>query len=321
MGSPAVTEDMTPGMCSAYADIKDIQSSPFQEIIRELNLLNRKYDLADHSEWNRERYPWSQNHLVAPQFYASRIWEYPWVLRHARLEKGLKCADVGCGESPFTIYLKEVEGCEVTGFDSDIHRGESRDNFGVSESYISKTGLNIVESSLDSLSSDGDRFDRVFCLSVMEHIHDPGLRAKGMQEIARILKPGGLAFLTVDVNLLMRLSNPLELIWESGLNLYGGINLAMPEKRLGIFCDGKQPADVFGMALRKDPSLINVRYDDETEKVEAWRAALLRDTFPMHTFDALVQNDLKRNLIRNHPSMLTRLRIAGKILLGKYPGV
>jgi hypothetical protein len=111
------------------------------------------------------------------------------------------------------------------------------------------------------------------------------------------------------------------LIWESGLNLHGGINLTMPESRLGIFCDGKQPADVFGMVLRKDPSMINIHYGDEKEKVEAWRAAWLRDTYPMHSFDSLIRNDLRRNLIHNRTSWLTRLRIASKILLKRYPGI
>ncbi len=310
-----------PETCSTYADINEIRSERFQDIITELNSLNMKYHLADHSELNKVRYPWSQKYLSTPQFYASRLWEYPWAILHAQLEPGMHCADVGCGESPFTIYLKEIAGCEVLGFDPDIHRRDSQDNFGVSESYIERTGLKIAESSIDSLQADERRFDRVFCISVMEHIPDFHVREKGMKEIARILKPGGLALISVDVNLLMRFSNPLELVWESGLNLYGGINLTMPEKRLGIFCDGRQPADVFGMVLRKDQSMINVHYGNEVEKVEAWHAASLRNTFPMQTFDSLIRNDLKRNLIRNRPSWLTRLRIASKILLKKYPGL
>jgi 2-polyprenyl-3-methyl-5-hydroxy-6-metoxy-1,4-benzoquinol methylase len=306
---------------STYADLGDIESGNFQGIIDQLNRINAEYSLADHSGLNKVRYPWSQQYLSIPQFYASRLWEYPWAISHAQLAPGMQCADVGCGESPFTIYLKEIAGCEVLGFDPDIHRRDSQDNFGVSESYIGKTGLKIARSSIDSLEAKENRFDRVFCISVMEHIPDFNIRSKGMKEIARILKPGGMAFITVDVNLLMRFSNPLELIWESGLNLHGGINLTMPESRLGIFCDGKQPADVFGMVLRKDPSMINIHYGDEKEKVEAWRAAWLRDTYPMHSFDSLIRNDLRRNLIHNRTSWLTRLRIASKILLKRYPGI
>jgi 2-polyprenyl-3-methyl-5-hydroxy-6-metoxy-1,4-benzoquinol methylase len=247
---------------STYADLGDIESEDFGKITDQLNRINAEYNLSDHSALNKVRYPWSQKYLTYPQFYASRLWEYPWAILHAQLEPGMQCADVGCGESPFTIYLKETAGCEVLGFDPDIHRRDSQDNFGVSESYIKRTGLKIVASSIDSLQSDESRFDRVFCISVMEHIPDFHVRAKGVKEVARILKPGGLALITVDVNLLMRFSNPLELVWESGLNLYGGINLTMPEKRLGIFCDGRQPADVFGMVLRKDQSMINVHYDN-----------------------------------------------------------
>jgi len=306
---------------STYANLDDIGSGEFQGMIDQLNRINAEYNLADHSDLNKVRYPWSQRYLATPQFYASRLWEYPWAIIHAQLKPGMLCADVGCGESPFTIYLKKIAGCEVLGFDPDIHRGDSQDNFGVSESYIEKTGLRIVRSSIDSLEANENRFDRVFCISVMEHIPDCNVRSKGMKEIARILKPGGMAFITMDVNLLMRFSNPLELVWESGLNLHGGIDLTMPENRLGIFCDGRQPADVFGMVLRKDRSMINIHYGKENEKVEAWRAALLRDTYPMHSFDSLIRNDLRRNLIHNRISWLTRLRIATKILLKKYPGI
>jgi 2-polyprenyl-3-methyl-5-hydroxy-6-metoxy-1,4-benzoquinol methylase len=306
---------------STYANLDDIGSEDFQRIIDQLNRINAEYNLADHSDLNKVRYPWSQRYLATPQFYASRFWEYPWAIIHAQLKPGMQCADVGCGESPFTIYLKENAGCEVLGFDPDIHRGDNKDNFGVSESYIEKTGLRIARSSVDSLEANENRFDRVFCISVMEHIPDFNVRSKGMKEIARILKPGGMAFITMDVNLLMRFSNPLELVWESGLNLHGGIDLTMPENRLGIFCDGRQPADVFGMVLRKDRSMINIHYGNEKEKVEAWRAALLRDTYPMHSFDSLIRNDLERNLIHNRISWLTRLRIATKILLRIYPGI
>lgn len=306
---------------SRYAELTEIISADFRTICERLNSINTKYGLTDHSELNRIRYPWSQDFLTFPQFYASRLWEYPWAILQSQLEPGMKCADVGCGESPFTIYLKEIAGQDVVGFEPDIHSGENIDNFGVSESFIRHSGLTIVKSSIDRIESDNDAFDRVFCLSVIEHIADFNVRAKGMREISRILKPGGLAVISVDVNLMMRLSNPLELVWESGLNFYGGVDLTMPEKRLGIFCDGQQPADVFGMVLTKDPKFIEINYGSDAERIEAWKAASLRDSIPVHTFDNLIHNDLERNLKNGRPSVRTLLRIAAKFLLRKYPGL
>lgn len=314
-------EDSEQKAFSRYAELTEISLANFRKINEILNNINSKYGLTDHSELNKTRFPWSQEYLTYPQFYASRLWEYPWAILQSQLEPGMKCADVGCGESPFTIYLKEIAGCHVLGFDPDIHSEENNDNFGVSELFIKKSGLDITKSSIDSIESKNDQFDRVFCLSVIEHISDYNLRAKGMREIARILKPGGLAIISVDVNLLTRLSNPLELVWESGLNFYGSVNLTMPEKRLGFFCDKKQPADVFGLVLTKDPAVINVMYGSDIEKVEAWRAAYLRDTIPTSGIDALIRHDMNRNLINHRPSLITLLRIATKFLLRKYPGL
>ncbi len=306
---------------SRYAVLEEINSSEFRTINEALNGINIKYTLTDHSGLNRARFPWSKDYLRFPEFYASRLWEYPWAIISANLKPGLKCADVGCGESPFTIYLKEIADCDVTGFDPDIHSGENKNNFGASESFIKSTGLDIIQSSIDRIESDDEKFDRVFCISVIEHIKDPAIRAKGVREISRILKPGGLAIITVDVNLMTRLSNPLELVWESGLTFDGEADFTMPEQRLGIFCDGKQPADVFGLVLKKTSSKIYTQYDQNSEKVDAWRAACLRDTFPLPpTLEELIQKDMKLDQKNKKPGFKTLLRIAIKFLLRHYPG-
>lgn len=305
---------------SRYATLSDIDSTDFKRINEALNGINAKYKLADHSELNKFRYPWSQEYLKYPQFYASRLWEYPWAILESDLKPGMKCADVGCGESPFTVYLKEIVGCDITGFDCDIHREQNKDNFGVSELFLKNTGLNIIKSSVDDIDSVDNAFDRVYCISVIEHIKNCGVRAKGMREISRILTPGGLAIITVDVNLMMRLSNPLELIWESGLTLHGEVDLIMPEQRLGIFCDGKQPADVFGFVLKKPSAKIETAYGISFEKIDAWKAAALRDTLLMPDIETLIRKDLKLNSRNSRPGLLSLLRVAAKFLLRRYPG-
>lgn len=62
-------------------------------------------------------------------------------------------------------------------------------------------------------------------------------------------------------------------------------------------------------------------YGSDIEKVEAWRAAYLRDTIPTSGIDALIRHDMNRNLINHRPSLITLLRIATKFLLRKYPGL
>jgi SAM-dependent methyltransferase len=312
---------MENNIISRYATERDIKTKEYEGIINKLNSICKEYKLTDHSRLNKERYPWSEKYLTSPQMYATRLWEYPFAILNADLKRGMKCADVGCGESAFTIYLETECKCKTIGFDKDIYLKGNKDNFGVSTNIFNRTGIQIVQCSIENIPWEDNYFDRVFCISVVEHITDFNTRAKGMREISRILKPRGLAVITVDVNLMMRLANPLELVWESGLNIMGKIDLTMPKKRFGIYCDGKQPADVFGLILQKDDSPIDVSYKEQSEVVEAWKAAYLRETISDNRFESAICYDLHRNLKNKKPSYLTLSRIALKILLKKYPGL
>lgn len=245
---------------SRFASVEEVMSQPFMDLVRALDKLTVEYQLPDHSDVNLERYPWSLPLLSTPALYAARTWEYPFALLNAELSPRMRCADVGCGMTAFTVYLKQVTGCHVIGVDPDVFDAGIRyKGHGVSREFIRKTGLQVVQSGMEELPFPSATFDRVFCLSVIEHLPADVVR-RGVQEIARILKPEGRAILTVDVNLLSEISRPLELIWDSGLLPMGSLDLRWPPRRFGIFCDGKQPADVYGMTLIKDDYLVETQY-------------------------------------------------------------
>ncbi len=290
--------------------------------------INVRYGLPDHYDLNKERYPWAVPLLERPQFYASRLWEYPWAILESGVKSGMCCADIGCGQSPFTIYLKEL-GCEVIGFDPDYGTPPDWYCHGVPEDFAELTGIQFVRSAVQQLDWPDNSFDLLFCISVIEHIPSQQDRANGMREIARVLKPGALALISVDVNLKKRIMNPLGLVWESGLELYGAIDLTMPRDRLGIFCDGKQPADVFGFVLRKMERQIKTEYGDNAPLTDAWRVSFLRDTFPPEwpempdvpkCYIPFIL-DLQRNAINESPSIITWLRMIAKSFLGRYPKI
>jgi SAM-dependent methyltransferase len=263
---------------SKFAVVDDIRSPEYAAIIKDMDQLNIRYQLSDHTELNASRYPWSAGMLGQPAFYAARIWEYPFAILTADLEPGMKVADIGCGMTAFTIYLKEHAGCEIVGVDPDVFEsGTKYYAHGVSQEFMNRTGLNIVKGEFDEIPLPSDSQDRVFCISVMEHV-PPDVRRRGMQEIARILKPGGKAILTVDVSMLFELNRPLDLIWESGLTLVEPADLRWPVQRFGLF-DSKQPADVFGMTLLKEDRQIETQYrnsdDEQIESVPAYRVPTL----------------------------------------------
>jgi SAM-dependent methyltransferase len=243
-----------------FATLEDVMSEEFTPIIQVLDRITVEYNLPDHSDVNKERYPWAVRLLGFPAFYAARMWEYPFALFSAELQAGMRCVDVGCGMTAFTIYLKEVAQCEAIGIDPDVFDAGIRyKGHGVSREFARKTGLQIIQCGMEAIALPSNTLDRVFCLSVIEHLPADVAR-RGVQEMARILKPGGRAIITVDVNMLSEVSRPFDLIWESGLLPLGDMDLRWPARRFGIFCDRRQPADVFGMTLVKDDYPVETQY-------------------------------------------------------------
>ena len=85
-------------------------------------------------------------------------------------------------------------------------------------------------------------FDRVFCISVIEHIAECGL-AKAAKEFRRVLRPGGLLVATIDCwGLGLKWQ---EFIRASGMELYGESDFNLPERKKA------QPYDVVGFVLEK----------------------------------------------------------------------
>ncbi len=257
---------------SRFATAEEVRSPQFVAINKVLDQISVDFNLPDHSDLNTLRYPWSAGMLNKPAFYAARLWEYPYAILTAELEPGMKVADIGCGMTAFTIYLKDHAGCDVTGVDPDVFdAGLKYRGHGVSEEFIKRTGIRFLRGDMTDVPLETDSQDRAFSISVMEHV-SPDVRRQGMQEMARILKPGGRAILTVDMSMWFEMNRPLDLIEESGLNLFGIVDLRWPTKRFGMFSDEEvkgKPADVFGMILVKDDGLVETQYRHGSEVVES----------------------------------------------------
>jgi SAM-dependent methyltransferase len=256
---------------SRFATADEVRSPDFAAVNEVLDRISVDFQLPDHSDLNELRYPWSRGMLSKPSFYAARMWEYPYAILAAELSPGLKVADVGCGMTAFTIYLKEHAGCDVTGIDPDVFDAGLRyKGHGVSEEFIKRTGIKFLRGDMTEVPLESDSQDRAFSISVMEHV-PPDVRRRGMQELARILKPGGRAILTVDMSLWFEMNRPLELVYESGLNFHGLVDLRWPTRRFGMFSDDPvkgMPADVFGMVLLKDGGEVETHYRQREEPVE-----------------------------------------------------
>lgn len=140
-------------------------------------------------------------------FHNYRLWEYDKVRRYGDFKKSDVILDTGAMHTYFCLFLAQ--------FVKHIY---ATDNFyWAKRDYLKKDGLffpeewlNYVqekgkgkitgqEADLLSLKYPDNFFDKILCISTIEHIVD---HAKAMQQIARVLKKGGKLLLTTEFNFL-----------------------------------------------------------------------------------------------------------------------
>jgi ubiquinone/menaquinone biosynthesis C-methylase UbiE len=205
-----------PRLKSSYANKVEKESAPSKRIMKKL-----------------------KSYVGAGPIGPNKYWEYPWVISHLNLKPGLKVLDAGCGRAPIQYLLADL-GLEVVGIDPFEDVGWH----GIDKRLSKKYGVNInyrVEG-MEKISFPDESFDRVLSVSVIEHCRaqyvidelatpqtraDRTLQAKMMREMARVLKPGGLLVVTLDVMFPERGAvlecnvNVMNLIQASGLELLG----------------------------------------------------------------------------------------------------
>jgi SAM-dependent methyltransferase len=296
---------------SRFATVEEIFSPEFSEINTRLLAINKLYSLLDHTALNSKRLNWGQRIPEAPSLYGSRMWEYPFAIQMADIQKGMTCADIGCRTTPFTVLLSELAGPgNVTGFDPYLISNENEDRkdvFGVKNSFIQKLGIKFLPDALDNLHVPDSSFDRVFCISVLEHIEDSQVWQKGICEMVRVLKPGGRLILTVDLGINCPLTNPLELIRYSGLVPMGLTDFSWPSERfLNVLGNSM---DVFGLVLEKPVREIFGDYDKET-RIAEWEAN--------NKFRPSVETMSQKQIAIDYGRKYGTLRVLLKLLSGSY---
>jgi SAM-dependent methyltransferase len=154
----------------------------------------------------------------------SRAWEYPWAVENATLgSPPQRLLDVGGGGGPFAPWLA-AQGHEAHVADPSLDRGRwfawdpERGAWGNTRTLLKQAAFRAAGiRTLWGLPRDGAEqrlryhpfsasdlkfpdahFDRVFCLSVIEHV-PRDLWAACMREMARVLKPGGRLVMTMDM--------------------------------------------------------------------------------------------------------------------------
>ena len=201
---------------NCYGLISEKNSPPFVKIMRRL-----------------------QRYLGTGPIGPNKYWEYPWALANLRLQKGMFVLDAGCGKSAVQFLLWD-SGCKVVGIDAF----ENAEWHGIDRRLPKRFGCQIQyrTESIESISFPDNTFDRVCCISTIEHCRakpvedekmtpqteaDHKLQRRLMNEMIRVLKPAGFLVVTVDFNiprencLLESNVDVVNLISTEGAELYG----------------------------------------------------------------------------------------------------
>lgn len=177
--------------------------------------------------------------LKLPDAWWSRSYEYGWAASFVEADDIVLDAASGISH-PFKFHLaasaKTVYACDIDSRITDdqaILEDVTKD-FGPEETARLPENLlrNIhrAEANLTSLPYEDAFFDKIFCISVMEHL-DVSVQKRAWEQFSRILKPDGYVittfdYPTVDINILETLA---EL---GGFEYAGPVESEMPADAL-----------------------------------------------------------------------------------------
>lgn len=121
--------------------------------------------------------------LIDEQFQSGYAYDYILAELAGRLSKPVRFLDVGAG-SGYYIHRATGLGCAAIGIDLSLH---------ACRMGSSRVPGRLCQADAESLPFRDACFDLVFCQQIIEHVVYP---ERVLAEIARVLRPGGLLFLS-----------------------------------------------------------------------------------------------------------------------------
>ncbi|MBI4656173.1 MAG: class I SAM-dependent methyltransferase [Elusimicrobia bacterium] len=241
----------SPEICNKLIDVNDLEKPGWRGIIDEM------HELMKVPERNRKSFCHCTDRrslIHRAEIESYKHWEYPWTIVHGSFEPGMPVLDCGCGRGFLQIYLA-LKGCNVHSVDvSTMKTKDLRKFWNLVQKYklplkenresaiknLAKrynTSINFKVASISRLPYENASFDRVYCISALEHMN-PGEDEEAVREMCRVLKPGGRLLITVDfspVSLPDRRSynanDIVKMIKISGLELSGKLDYACADWR------------------------------------------------------------------------------------------
>jgi hypothetical protein len=126
-------------------------------------------------------------------FHWSRQYEYTWAIQNSDLKPTDICLDAGGGFSTFKYALAKRTQ-KVISIDLNLESIGKAIN---SNKKLGFTNVEMYKSAIEDYNP-GFQFDKIFCISVIEHIPSPEIRAKCIENLFKLVKPNGMLFITLD---------------------------------------------------------------------------------------------------------------------------
>jgi 2-polyprenyl-3-methyl-5-hydroxy-6-metoxy-1,4-benzoquinol methylase len=183
-----------------YADWNKRWGAPSGRRVRRPLMVQHRLDDPDPARYGPFGFQYSSE---------TRRFEYPWAYFAAAIAPGMRVLDVGGGLGGLQFVLS-AEGASVVNADLAA-RGDSRWALGQGNAehlltaqdharlnQLFGTDVTLIARPVQDSGLAAGSFDRVFCLSVLEHL-DPAEARAVLTAIGNLLAPGGLCLLTVDL--------------------------------------------------------------------------------------------------------------------------
>jgi 2-polyprenyl-3-methyl-5-hydroxy-6-metoxy-1,4-benzoquinol methylase len=157
--------------------------------------------------------------FYVPDEWWSRGYEYHFAAQF--LNKNDIILDAACGiEHPFKLYAsKRVKICYAIDIDERIEQLEGNDKL-----IYKRINLNDIENNFEPES-----FDKIFCLSVFEHIPEHALKV--LKNFKELIKPDGYIVMTLD-HPFMKTSDIVSLVNAVGLQFVSGMDYDIPKNAI-----------------------------------------------------------------------------------------
>jgi 2-polyprenyl-3-methyl-5-hydroxy-6-metoxy-1,4-benzoquinol methylase len=150
-----------------------------------------KYRQRGAYHWDAlSRHPWRHDAFTAARYGA--------VLEAAAPQRGERIADIGCGDAALTCLLWRASGGDVVGVEPEATGRQ------LAASQLARHGAAVRLAASTGELADASQ-DLVVCAEVIEHVADP---VALVEEIRRLLRPGGRAVISTPIRLTERPLDP-----------------------------------------------------------------------------------------------------------------